>query len=50
MRIENSTFVVTGGASGLGAACVRLLAQQGANVVIADVNGAAGEAMAGDAG
>jgi NAD(P)-dependent dehydrogenase (short-subunit alcohol dehydrogenase family) len=46
MQLANSTFVVTGGASGLGAACVRLLAANGANVVIADVNQAAGEALA----
>ena len=26
MRIENSTFLITGGGSKLGAACVRLLA------------------------
>lgn len=37
MKIEQATFVVTGGASGLGAACVAHLAERGANVVVADV-------------
>ena len=46
MKIENHTFLVTGGASGLGAACVRMLAGANGNVVIADVNRTAGEAAA----
>jgi NAD(P)-dependent dehydrogenase (short-subunit alcohol dehydrogenase family) len=46
MIIANRTFVVSGGASGLGAACVRMLAQNGGNVVIADLNRAAGDALA----
>lgn len=46
MRIQDNTFLVSGGGSGLGAACVRMLAASGANVVIADVNSAAGEALA----
>ena len=50
MDLTNKGALVTGGASGLGAACVRLLAQQGANVVIADVNRAAGEAVSAAAG
>jgi len=37
MRISGNTFLVTGGGSGLGAACVRRLAAAGGNVVIADV-------------
>lgn len=37
MQLQNHTFLVTGGASGLGAATVQLLAQGGANLVIADV-------------
>lgn len=36
MRIENSTFVVTGAASGLGEATARLLLERGANVVGTD--------------
>ncbi len=46
MRIESHTFLVTGGASGLGAACARMIVGAGGNVVIADVNAAAGEALA----
>jgi NAD(P)-dependent dehydrogenase (short-subunit alcohol dehydrogenase family) len=38
MKISGNTFLVTGGSSGLGAACVERLASQGANVVSADIN------------
>ena len=38
MKIKGSSALVTGGASGLGAATVRMLAANGAKVVIADVN------------
>jgi NAD(P)-dependent dehydrogenase (short-subunit alcohol dehydrogenase family) len=38
MKFENSTFIVTGGASGLGEATVRRFHGAGANVVIADLN------------
>lgn len=50
MRIESSVFIVTGGASGLGAATARLLAAEGGKVVIADLNRAAGEALAAEIG
>ncbi|MBI1830493.1 MAG: 3-hydroxyacyl-CoA dehydrogenase [Planctomycetes bacterium] len=50
MQIKGSAFLVSGGASGLGAACVRMLASGGGNVVIADVNRGAGEALAGELG
>ncbi|MCP5096007.1 MAG: 3-hydroxyacyl-CoA dehydrogenase [Chloroflexi bacterium] len=50
MQIQNSTFIVTGGSSGLGAACARRLANQGANIVIADLNVDAGEALAAELG
>jgi NAD(P)-dependent dehydrogenase (short-subunit alcohol dehydrogenase family) len=50
MQIKDHVFVVTGGASGLGAAVARLLASEGACVVIADLNRAAGEAIAGELG
>jgi NAD(P)-dependent dehydrogenase (short-subunit alcohol dehydrogenase family) len=46
MQLAGNTFLVSGGASGLGGACVRMLAQAGANVVIADLNKNAGEALA----
>ena len=38
MKIEGKTFVVTGGASGLGEAVTRLLVDNGGNVVIIDLN------------
>lgn len=50
MQIENHCFLVTGGASGLGAAVVRRLAGHGARVVIADLNDAAGSALAAELG
>jgi len=50
MKISGSVFVVTGGASGLGLATVRRLAGLGGRVVIADVNEAAGAAVAAELG
>jgi NAD(P)-dependent dehydrogenase (short-subunit alcohol dehydrogenase family) len=50
MQVENSTFLISGGGSGLGAACARRLAGAGANVVIADINQGAGESVAGEIG
>jgi NAD(P)-dependent dehydrogenase (short-subunit alcohol dehydrogenase family) len=50
MRIEGRTFLVTGGASGLGGAAARVLAGAGGNVVILDVNACAGERMAAELG
>jgi NAD(P)-dependent dehydrogenase (short-subunit alcohol dehydrogenase family) len=37
MKIADHTFLVTGGSSGLGAACVDELARRGAKVVVADI-------------
>ncbi len=42
MKINGHTFLISGGGSGLGAATARRLAAQGANVLIADINDAAG--------
>ncbi|MGN7201115.1 3-hydroxybutyrate dehydrogenase [Arthrobacter sp. SAFR-044] len=42
--------LVTGGASGIGAACVRALAARGAKVVVADVDAAAASAFADEVG
>lgn len=35
---ENKVAIVTGGGSGIGAACVRMLAERGAKVVVADLD------------
>jgi NAD(P)-dependent dehydrogenase (short-subunit alcohol dehydrogenase family) len=50
MQPTNHTFLITGGASGLGAACCRRLTALSANVVLADVNGPQGEALANELG
>jgi NAD(P)-dependent dehydrogenase (short-subunit alcohol dehydrogenase family) len=50
MKIANRVFVVTGGASGLGAAVARLVVAEGGCVVIADLNREAGEALARELG
>jgi NAD(P)-dependent dehydrogenase (short-subunit alcohol dehydrogenase family) len=46
MELTNKGILVTGGASGLGAACVRLLTQAGAKAIIADLNSETGKALA----
>ncbi len=50
MDISGSSAIVTGGASGIGAAVVRALADKGATVVIADLNAEKGEALAAEVG
>jgi NAD(P)-dependent dehydrogenase (short-subunit alcohol dehydrogenase family) len=50
MLLSESTLLVAGGASGLGAATARVAAAGGANVVIADVNPGLGEALAAELG
>ncbi len=50
MHIAGSTILVSGGGSGLGAACVRLLAGAGANVAIADLNADASQRVAAELG
>ena len=46
MKLEGRVAVVTGGAQGIGAACARAMAAEGARVVVADVNDEAGAALA----
>ncbi len=46
MRFDNKTVIVTGGAKGIGRACAERFAEEGARVVIADVEEAAGEKTA----
>jgi NAD(P)-dependent dehydrogenase (short-subunit alcohol dehydrogenase family) len=46
MDINGASAIVTGGASGIGAAVARQLAAQGAKVVVADLNAEKGEALA----
>lgn len=50
MKLDGLTAIVTGGASGLGAATARLLAQRGARVGIFDLNATLGEALAAELG
>ncbi len=50
MEINGSSSVVTGGASGLGEATARVLADQGQHVVVVDMNTEKGEAVAKDIG
>ncbi|MCL4763104.1 MAG: SDR family NAD(P)-dependent oxidoreductase [Burkholderiales bacterium] len=50
MQLRDSVFVVTGGASGLGGATARMLAGEGARVVIADLKDAEGRALAAELG
>ena len=46
MRLDGQAAIVTGGASGLGAATAAALARQGARVAVFDINAAAAEAAA----
>ena len=47
MRLDGRTALVTGGASGFGAGIARRFLEEGARVMVADVNAEAAEAMAG---
>ena len=47
---QGRVVIVTGGAQGIGEACARRFAQEGAKVVIADVADAPGRALAGELG
>jgi NAD(P)-dependent dehydrogenase (short-subunit alcohol dehydrogenase family) len=50
VEIAGRTFLVTGGASGLGAATARRLVAAGGNVMLCDVGAAAGNKLAGELG
>jgi NAD(P)-dependent dehydrogenase (short-subunit alcohol dehydrogenase family) len=50
MDINGVSAIVTGGASGIGAAAARQLAAKGAKVVVADLNAEKGEALAQEIG
>jgi NAD(P)-dependent dehydrogenase (short-subunit alcohol dehydrogenase family) len=50
MELNGISAIVTGGASGIGEGCARLLAGRGAKVVIADLQDEKGEALASEIG
>ena len=50
MRLENKTALVTGAASGFGAGIARRFAAEGAQVMIADINADAAQALAAELG
>ena len=47
MQIDGKVAIVTGGASGIGAACAETLARAGASVVMTDIDRAGGERVVG---
>ena len=49
-RVEGKVAIITGAASGLGEADARLLAAEGASVVMTDINAEAGEVIAAEIG
>ena len=50
MQIQNGVFIITGGASGLGAATAKMIVANGGKVVLADVQVEAGEKLAAELG
>ena len=50
MRLAGKTAIVTGAASGFGAEIARVYTAQGANVVVADINGPGAQAVAAECG
>ena len=49
-QVEGKVAIVTGGASGIGAACAATLAREGAKVVVTDLDDSRGEALAAEIG
>lgn len=49
-RLENKVAIITGGAAGMGEAHVRLFIQEGAKVILTDINAEKGEALAKELG
>src|SRR3981189_1609959 len=49
-KLDNRITVITGGGSGIGAATARLFASEGALIVIADIDEAAGNKVASELG
>ena len=49
-QVDGKVALITGGASGIGAACARVLAREGASVVITDLDEARGTALAAEIG
>lgn len=45
-RLQNKIAIITGGAAGIGEACVRRFAAEGAKVLIGDINRVRGESLA----
>jgi NAD(P)-dependent dehydrogenase (short-subunit alcohol dehydrogenase family) len=44
-QVEGKVAIVTGGASGIGAACAAILAREGAKVVVTDLDDTGGQAV-----
>src|SRR6266487_2201363 len=49
-RLQGKVAIVTGAGRGIGEATARLMAREGASVVVADINGAAAERVADEIG
>ena len=49
-RVDGKVVLVSGGASGIGAATARLVVQEGGKAVLADRDEAKGRALAGELG
>ena len=50
MELRNNTFIVTGGASGLGAGTAQMIVEAGGRALVADLQEAEGNALASDLG